>query len=70
VSPWEHLICEDCWKSKNAGVEPIRSLTVPAGNCCFCLAKTNSQILVRRDPRTTLCRGSHADTLQGEGASV
>jgi hypothetical protein len=70
VSAWNHSICDSCWTKNFSSREPVRIKDAQIETCCFCLGKTASGIFVRNDPRITLCRGNHADTLQTEAADA
>jgi hypothetical protein len=64
MSGWNHLICDDCWASREGDREPCRvrgeaeadgAEAPPAPACCFCGDPTTSGIFVRFDPRAMPC---------------
>ena len=60
MGQWNHAICEECWKKRKPGEEPVRIIGLVAELCCFCGNPTLDGIYVRQDPKKTFCKGEAA----------
>jgi len=63
MSPWNHSICETCWKARNPERTPTRLKVRSWETCCFCGNRHDSGIFVRHDPKTLRCQGKHSSEL-------
>lgn len=49
---WTQPICEDCWRERYPGREPVRLVDAEAEACCYCGRVGMIDIYVRVDPAT------------------
>lgn len=54
-SKFTHSICDDCWKKREPGRKPARTMDVDNHPCCFCGVAHDSGIYVRENPKNTKC---------------
>ena len=54
-SKFTHSICDDCWKLREPGRDPARTIDEENRACCFCGGLHDSGIYVRENPKKTKC---------------
>ena len=52
---WTHNICEECYRKKFPGREPMLLVNFEWDECCFCNEKNIDGIYIRCDPKETKC---------------
>lgn len=68
ASPFDHSICDGCWRKEFPAREPHRMIadaspakTATLEQCCFCGEIHTSGIYIRRHPLKCPCKGVHAN---------